>query len=179
MNPNPSFNCLKEKIIKKIKKLNKYSNNGQTDFEWHAFTKWQETELFTGTIHADNAFLDFLFFWKLKHMEDNDIFIKNGRTCYWNWRVKKLDSNYSILKVNPKYKMNLRMRKENKWQTAHHWIVLILVEIIWLHLTSAKSNCAVVTFVEVFRNFFGSDNFKVIDFSWIFVKRLLDSSKWP
>ena len=65
MNPNPSFNCLKEKIIKKIKKLNKYSNNGQTDFEWHAFNKWQETELFTGTNHADNAFLDFLFFGKL------------------------------------------------------------------------------------------------------------------
>ena len=28
--------------------------------------------------------------------------------------VKKSDSNYSIPKVNPKYKMNLRMRKENK-----------------------------------------------------------------
>ena len=34
-------------------------------------------------------------------------------------------SNYSIPKVNPKYKMNLRMRKENKWQTAQQRIVFI------------------------------------------------------
>ena len=50
--------------------------------------------------------------------------------------VKKSDSNYSIPKVNPKYKMNLRMRKENKWQTVQQSIVFIPERIIWLHLTS-------------------------------------------
>ena len=72
-------------------------------------------------------FYIFLFFKRLvAQLHHNDIFYRKQMFENFNQNrsigqlgpVKKSYSNYSIAKVNPKYKMNLRMRKENKWRTA-------------------------------------------------------------